>query len=233
MSFGQNLQFLRKMGNKMTQEELAEKLGVSRQTVSKWESGTVYPEMDKIVELCNLFSCTMDELVREDMNVPDEAYSDICFKDIGAFSYASYAVISREPEEDAIRHAGQWTRKLGINQPEIIGWDFPVVSQEQINVYNMHGYAAALILDGEVLKNNADNKEFEITRQEKQKYIVITVNESGLSPFYVIPNAYKMLMTNMKVNGIKQKNDRKVLSCFEKEYYINGKWHMDIHIAVE
>ncbi len=97
MSFGQNLQFLRKMGNKMTQEELAEKLGVSRQTVSKWELDAVYPEMDKVIELCNLFSCTMDELVREDMNVPDEAYSDICFKDIVAFSYASYAVISREP----------------------------------------------------------------------------------------------------------------------------------------
>lgn len=233
MSFGQNLQFLRKMGNKMTQEELAEKLGVSRQTVSKWELDAVYPEMDKVIELCNLFSCTMDELVREDMNVPDEAYSDICFKDIGAFSYASYAVISREPEEDAIRHAEQWAEKLGISQPEIIGWDFPVVSQEQINVHNMYGYAAALILDKEVLENNAASEEFEITRQEKQRYIVITVNESGLSPFYVIPNAYKMLMTNMKINGIKQKNDRKVLSCFEKEYYLNGKWHMDIHIAVE
>lgn len=233
MSFGQNLQFLRKMGNKMTQEELAEKLGVSRQTVSKWELDAVYPEMDKVIELCNLFSCTMDELVREDMNVPDEAYSDICFKDIGAFSYASYAVISREPEEDAIRHAEQWAEKLGISQPEIIGWDFPVVSQEQINVHNMHGYAAALILDKEVLENNAASEEFEITRQEKQRYIVITVNESGLSPFYVIPNAYKMLMTNMKINGIKQKNDRRVLACFEKEYYLNGKWHMDIHIAVE
>ena len=47
MSFGQNLQFLRKMRNKMTQEELAEKMGVSRQTVSKWELDTVSPEMDK------------------------------------------------------------------------------------------------------------------------------------------------------------------------------------------
>lgn len=37
MSFGQNLLFLRKMKNNMTQEELAEKLDVSRQTVSKWE----------------------------------------------------------------------------------------------------------------------------------------------------------------------------------------------------
>ena len=43
MGFGQNLQFLRKMRNKMTQEELAEKLGVSRQTVSKWELDAVYP----------------------------------------------------------------------------------------------------------------------------------------------------------------------------------------------
>lgn len=60
MSFGQNLQFLRKMGNGMTQEELAEKLGVSRQTVSKWELDAGYPEMEKVLELCNLFSCTMD-----------------------------------------------------------------------------------------------------------------------------------------------------------------------------
>lgn len=64
MSLGQNLQCLRKMRNKMTQEALAEQLNVSRQTVLKWELDTVYPEMDKIIELCNLFSCTMDELVR-------------------------------------------------------------------------------------------------------------------------------------------------------------------------
>ena len=44
MSFGKNLQFLRKMHNSMTQEELAERMGVSRQTISKWESETAYPE---------------------------------------------------------------------------------------------------------------------------------------------------------------------------------------------
>ena len=42
MSFGQNLQFLRKMRNKMTQEELAEKMGVSRQTISKCVQNIAY-----------------------------------------------------------------------------------------------------------------------------------------------------------------------------------------------
>lgn len=62
--FGENLQFYRKQRN-MTQEQLAEQLEVSRQTVSKWESGTSYPEMEKILQLCELFSCSMDILMRE------------------------------------------------------------------------------------------------------------------------------------------------------------------------
>lgn len=61
--FGDNLQFYRKQ-KEMTQEQLAEQLEVSRQTISKWESGTSYPEMDKILQLCDLFSCSMDTLMR-------------------------------------------------------------------------------------------------------------------------------------------------------------------------
>ena len=102
MSFGQNLQFLRKMGNGMTQEELADKLGVSRQTVSKWETDMVYPEINKLVEICNLFSCSMDELVRENMNINDEAYSNIRIETVEAFRYIRYAVISMEPEEEKL-----------------------------------------------------------------------------------------------------------------------------------
>ena len=51
MSLGRNLQFLRKMHDGMTQEELAEKMAVSRQTISKWELDTACPEMDKLIEL--------------------------------------------------------------------------------------------------------------------------------------------------------------------------------------
>ena len=63
MSLGQNIQFLRKREN-ITQEEFAEKMNVSRQTVSKWESDAVFPETDKILQICELFSCSMDTLMR-------------------------------------------------------------------------------------------------------------------------------------------------------------------------
>lgn len=65
MGFGENLQYLRKRGD-ITQEQLAERLGVSRQTVSKWESNVSYPEMEKLLSLCEMFSCTMDTLLRGD-----------------------------------------------------------------------------------------------------------------------------------------------------------------------
>ena len=65
MSFGENLHFYRKRKD-ITQEQLAEQLGVSRQTVSKWESDSSYPEMEKILQLCDLFECPMDILIRGD-----------------------------------------------------------------------------------------------------------------------------------------------------------------------
>lgn len=63
MSLSENLQNLRKIKN-MSQEELAEKLNVSRQAVSKWESGNGYPETEKIISLCEIFDCSMDQLVK-------------------------------------------------------------------------------------------------------------------------------------------------------------------------
>lgn len=66
MSFRDNLQHLRATRN-MTQEQLAMLLGVSRQSVSKWEAERAYPEMDKLLRLCALFECTLDELVSGDL----------------------------------------------------------------------------------------------------------------------------------------------------------------------
>ena len=58
MKFDENLYNLRKT-QKISQEKLAEKIGVSRQSVSKWENGTAYPEMNRIFELCKVFHCKL------------------------------------------------------------------------------------------------------------------------------------------------------------------------------
>ncbi|MGI6423404.1 MAG: helix-turn-helix domain-containing protein [Candidatus Dojkabacteria bacterium] len=67
MSFRKNLEYLRKKA-KLSQEDLAFKLGVSRQAVSKWESGAAYPETEKIITICSLFDCNLDELIKEDIS---------------------------------------------------------------------------------------------------------------------------------------------------------------------
>ena len=66
MSFGEKLQEVRRTSG-MTQEQFAEDLKVSRQAVSKWESGRGYPEMDKILYICNRYGVTPNELFCEEV----------------------------------------------------------------------------------------------------------------------------------------------------------------------
>ena len=66
MKFGDNLRNLRKK-KRLSQEKLAEKVGVSRQSVSKWETGESYPEMSHIMILCQIFHCHINDLVHEDL----------------------------------------------------------------------------------------------------------------------------------------------------------------------
>ncbi|WFR59670.1 DUF5680 domain-containing protein [Anaerocolumna sp. AGMB13025] len=63
MKFSENLQVIRKE-RKLSQEDLAEKLGISRQAVTKWESGTAFPDIDNLIQISELFCVTIDSLVK-------------------------------------------------------------------------------------------------------------------------------------------------------------------------
>lgn len=65
MAFSQKLQEYRK-AEKLSQEELAHRLGVSRQSVSKWEQGLSFPETEKLIELSSLMHVSIDALLKED-----------------------------------------------------------------------------------------------------------------------------------------------------------------------
>lgn len=75
MNFSEKLLTLRKANN-LTQEQLAEKLDVSRQSVSKWESGQATPELEKIVVMSAIFDVTTDYLLKsseiDDLSVKTE-----------------------------------------------------------------------------------------------------------------------------------------------------------------
>lgn len=66
MKLSENLKKIRK-DNNLSQEQLAEKLGVSRQAVSKWESNQSYPEMDKVLLICKMFNYNIDTLMNNNI----------------------------------------------------------------------------------------------------------------------------------------------------------------------
>ncbi len=66
MTTGEKIANLRKENN-YTQEQLAELLGVSRQSISKYESGISYPETEKLIRLGDLFDCSMDYLLKDEV----------------------------------------------------------------------------------------------------------------------------------------------------------------------
>ena len=66
MTLGEKISKLRKEYN-YTQEQLADILGVSRQSISKWESDIAYPETEKLIELWKIFECSMDYLLKDEV----------------------------------------------------------------------------------------------------------------------------------------------------------------------
>ena len=220
MSFGRNLQYLRRLSGNLTQEALAERLNVSRQTVSKWEMDAAQPEMSKAMELCRIFSCTLDNLFREELDQWDIAYSDLRVETVPGFRYVRHVVISPTPEEDAIDRVTSIARQHGVERPRVIGWDFPCLSQEQINVYHLHGYCAAWVLPEGITPEGMD-----ILEQPEHRYAAIHMEHPFDNPFVTIPQAYRTLMDYMRLNGLEH-TEQGVIPCFET----TGDT-MDVYIA--
>lgn len=220
MSLGKNLQYLRQLSDNMTQENLAEKLNVSRQTISKWEMDAANPEMEKALELCRIFNCSLDNLFREDLDKRSDKYTNLRVENVAEFRYVTYTVISTDPESDAIGRVYQFAKENGDPNPKVIGWDFPKLSVEQINVYNMHGYTAAWIIPKDITPQG-----LEVKVQKTHKYAAIHIDRPFDNPFVTIPGAYATLNDFMRTNGLTHV-ENEVIPCFETE----GE-SMDVYIA--
>ena len=113
MNFGENLQSIRKK-NHMSQEDLAELLGVSRQAVSKWELGEGYPEVDKLLILSQKLNVSLDSLLGNETSEPASDNSK------GSDSSRSIRIVS--PHEGVILDTSRVVRSQqfrgGANSPK-------------------------------------------------------------------------------------------------------------------
>ncbi len=233
MSLGKNVQFLRKR-KKITQEQLAEIMSVSRQTISRWEADEIIPELNKLVALSDVFSCKLDTLVREDMGVCDEIYSQITIKSVKGFRMARYVMVTPNPEDDVIAYMENWGKRSGLLelQPDAmrIGWDFPFVSLELQTRFGLRGYMAAYILP-EGFKTCCPGVEY--ADQKDAEYAVITIYDPFAAAFERIPNAYKKLLEFLQASGFREKPKENILSCFEYVYEKEGITCMDVYVHVD
>lgn len=91
----ENLLYLREQRG-MSQSQLAARLDVSRQSVQKWEAEKSYPEMEKLIKICDIFGCSMDDLVRGDLTASaDEAAEE---EYVDAASEASDSELSHQDD---------------------------------------------------------------------------------------------------------------------------------------
>lgn len=233
MSLGKNIQYLRKQ-KKITQEQLAEMMSVSRQTVSRWEADEIVPELTKLVALGELFACKLDALVKENLDDPEAIYSEVAIRTVGPFRMARYVMVSPNCEADVTDHMRRWARQSGLLalQPDamLIGWDFPYVPMELQNRFGLRGYAAAYALP-EGFESSVPGVEF--ADQRAAEYAVVTIREPFKAPFERIPNAYKRIMAWLQANGFREKVQEDILPCFEREYERDAVTYMDVYVHVD
>lgn len=229
MYIGSNIQILRRQ-RQITQEQLAERMNVSRQTVSKWEMDQAIPDLNKLIELCGLFACTLDTLVREDLADRDAVYSPVRIKTVKAFRMARYVMITPNPEDDVIAYMNRWMEKVGLGESMRIGWDFPFVSLEQQTRFHLRGYAAACVLP-EGFAETVPGVEY--AAQDEARYAIVTITNPHESSFARIPGAYKRILDELKANGLGHGQEEDILPCFEHEYSRDGVEYMDVYVHAD
>ena len=148
-------------------------------------------------------NCAMDQR--------SSAYTNLRVEEVPGFRYVVHTVISTEPERDALDRVSGYAKENGIVNPRIIGWDFPKLSAEQINVFKMHGYTAAWILP-----EGLNPEGLEVKEQPAHRYAAIHIEHPFDNPFVTIPGAYHTLGDFMRTNGLVYV-ENEVIPCFETE----------------
>lgn len=165
------------------------------------------PELEKLIELSRLFFCSIDALLKEDVDAQPGCYSAVSVVSVPAFTLARYIIISPQPENDVQRYLDHWAQCNGLKQlsgPERqIGWDFPFVSMEQQNRFGLRDYVAGWILPEGFIP---ECPGVEIYNRAEALYAQaqITVRDPFRAAFERIPGGYQRILQYLGANGFKK-----------------------------
>ena len=191
MTFSEKLKLFRTTNN-LTQEELAEKLNVSRQAITKWESGDGIPDIDNLKQLSILFNVTIDELVKEDKII----------KINGKYSYQ---------EELEIDH----TKHFDIKISKIFEMNFKPNTEEKVKIEILSDEEENL---QELYKVKIDNRYDRLDIDIKGKSIVqdvvvnIFIPEKYIGEIELNSKMKHLNISNLELNKLEYDGELKYLN---------------------
>ncbi len=165
MKFGENLKNLR-TSKKLSQEDLAEKVGVSRQSVSKWECGDAYPEMNNLLELCKIFHCHLNDLVNDTITDVDSLDEEIKMN----------IVKLKKEQQKKMKGLSKAIFLIARIGKILVTISIPLVAISMLILGVLTSKIS--VVDNEIKFNGIDDK---ITIVEKENSIFIKVNDTTIN----------------------------------------------------
>ena len=176
MKFGDNLKKLRK-SKKLSQEQLAEKVNVSRQSVSKWENGEAYPEMNNILELCKIFKCHINDLVNDSILDVDSLDDDVKMSVVKFKKEKQEKVKALSKILYLIGRIGSIVLKVGIGFLVVIMIMLPIL------ITNLDVKDNKIIADGKIVTVTELNDGIRISSGNNEHIILADINNEDIEIF--------------------------------------------------
>ena len=201
MKFEEKLMILRKEKG-WSQEELSNQIGVSRQTISKWESSQTTPELNKLVELSKVFGISIDELVDnvQDTEV-EKVYTKVNFKPtyilmgIIALLISIILIVS-------IIHLNKKEEKTYVESNLMINYE--MILNDKIEVLEIHSFDESDVCLGTSVKivfHNIEDYQNNLLELSKEEGIENIIAEENVIIYFT--NAYRDFYKNKIIENAK------------------------------
>ena len=199
MTTGEKLALLRKKRN-ITQEELAELLKVSRQSVSRWEMDAAFPETNKLIKLSRIFECSIDFLLNENIQQSERNETVLsvnsCYKFIRECGY--FFLATSNENQPKLRPFGMIysngeTLFIVTDKRKNVYSDLKKNSKVEIASYNLHTYKWIRITGSVEVENSELIKEEIVHMYPNLKYEYVNDNE-----IYLV--IYRLCIDEINVN---------------------------------